>query len=961
LSFAVGSLVRARDREWVVLPESEPDLLMLRPLGGTEEEVTGIYLPLEPVEPAEFALPDPRLLGDHRSCRMLRDAVKLGFRSSAGPFRSFARINVDPRPYQLVPLLVALKLDPVRVLIADDVGIGKTIEACLIARELLDRGEVRRLAVLCSPQLAPQWQSELREKFHLEVELVLPSTATRLEKHCRLGESLFERYPHVIISTDFIKSERRRDEFERTCPEFVIVDEAHTCAFDASGRSGRHQRWELISKLAAKPDRHLILVTATPHSGNEGAFRSLLTLLNPDFANLPEDLSGKQNEQHRRRLAAHFIQRRRGDIRHYLDADTPFPDREEADVSYKLSPEYKRLFERVLRYAREVVADTGGAVQRQRVRWWSALALLRSLASSPAAAVATLRTRAASADANTAEEADAIGRRTVFDLTDDESVESADLTHGSDAGEEAEDDQLVEGAAAGAESEAKQNRRRLLEMAREAEALVGAKDAKLQQAVKLVDELLKDGYRPILFCRFIPTAEYVAEHLRAKLKSRNVEVAAVTGSLPPEEREERVAQLAAATKDGKQPILVCTDCLSEGVNLQHHFDAVVHYDLSWNPTRHEQREGRVDRYGQPNKKVRVLTYYGTDNQIDGIVLDVLLRKHKKIRGALGISVPVPVNTDQVIEALFEGLLLRGRKDASAEEQMLLFEDFIKPQREQLHAEWEAVSEREKRSRTMFAQETIKFDDVARELEDVREAIGSGVNVARFVKDALQSQRGNVSENGEGAIRFDLTETPLALREATGIDETRFTARFELPVREGEIYLNRTNPIVAGLAAHVMDTALDPLGQSAARRCGVIRTKRVERRTTMLLVRFRFHIVTRRGDEAFPLLAEDCRLLAFAGSPQNAEWLSSDLAESLLDAEPEANISPDQATDFLRKVTESFDLLRVRLDEFKHERAAELLDAHVRVRAASQAKGVSYEVNADLPPDVLGVYIYLPKG
>jgi superfamily II DNA or RNA helicase len=958
MSFAVGSLVRARDREWVVLPESEPDLLMLRPLGGTEEEVTGIYLPLESVEPAEFALPDPRLLGDHRSCRMLRDAVKLGFRSSAGPFRSFARINVDPRPYQLVPLLVALKLDPVRMLIADDVGIGKTIEACLIARELLDRGEIRRLAVLCSPQLAPQWQSELREKFHLEAELVLPSTAARLERHCRLGESLFERYPHVIISTDFIKSERRRDEFERTCPEFVIVDEAHTCAFDASGRSGRHQRWELISKLAAKPDRHLILVTATPHSGNEGAFRSLLTLLNPDFANLPEDLSGKQNEQHRRRLAAHFIQRRRGDIRHYLDADTPFPDREEADVSYKLSPEYKRLFERVLRYAREIVADTGGAVQRQRVRWWSALALLRSLASSPAAAVATLRTRAASADANTAEEADAIGRRTVFDLTDDESIssgESADLIHGSDTSDGAEEVQ-PEGQP---ESEAKQNRRRLLEMAREAEGLIGAKDAKLQQAVKLVDELLKDGYRPIVFCRFIPTAEYVAEHLRAKLKSRNVEVAAVTGSLPPEEREERIAQLAAAAKEGKHPILVCTDCLSEGVNLQHHFDAVLHYDLSWNPTRHEQREGRVDRYGQPNKKVRVLTYYGTDNQIDGIVLDVLLRKHKKIRGALGISVPVPVNTDQVIEALFEGLLLRGRKDASTEEQMLLFEDFIKPQRERLHAEWEAVSEREKRSRTMFAQETIKFDDVARELEDVRAAIGSRVNVTRFVKDALQSHRGIVTESGEGAVRFDLTETPLALREATGIDETRFIARFELPVWEGEIYLNRTNPIVAGLAAHVMDTALDPLGQSAARRCGVIRTKRVERRTTLLLVRFRFHIVTRRGDEAFPLLAEDCRLLAFAGSPQNAEWLSSDLAESLLDAEPEANISPDQATDFLRKVTEGFDLLRVRLDEFKHERAAELLDAHVRVRAASQAKGVSYEVNADLPPDVLGIYVYLP--
>jgi hypothetical protein len=112
MPFAVGSLVRARSREWVVLPESDESLLMLRPLGGTDEEVTGIYLPLETVESASFGLPDPTKPGDYRSCRLLRDAVRLGFRSSAGPFRCFARIGVEPRPYQVVPLLMALKLDP---------------------------------------------------------------------------------------------------------------------------------------------------------------------------------------------------------------------------------------------------------------------------------------------------------------------------------------------------------------------------------------------------------------------------------------------------------------------------------------------------------------------------------------------------------------------------------------------------------------------------------------------------------------------------------------------------------------------------------------------------------------------------------------------------------------------------------------------------------------------------------
>jgi superfamily II DNA or RNA helicase len=976
MTFAVGSLVKARGREWVVLPESDGELLMVRPLGGTEDEVTGIYLPLEPVEPAHFDLPDLAHPGDYRSSRLLRDAVRLGFRSSAGPFRSFARIAVEPRPYQLAPLLMALKLDPVRILIADDVGIGKTIEAALIARELLDRGEVERLAVLCPPQLAEQWQTELRDKFHIEAELVLPGTAARLERVCRVGQSLFEVYPYVIVSMDFIKSDRRRSEFLRTCPELVIVDEAHTCAYAGEGRGGRdassvphrrerdwsprsggrHQRHQLLTGLAANADRHLIMVTATPHSGNEDAFRSLLKFLDPAFAALPEDLSGAANEQQRRRLAAHFVQRKRGDIRRYLDTDTPFPERDDAEESYKLSEEYKRLFARVLRYARETVADTAdGNRHRQRVRWWSALALLRSLASSPAAAAATLRTRAAGADSETPEEADAIGRRGVLDMVDDESAEGIDLAPGADSDGEA-----------GAESG---NRRRLLEMAREADALRGAKDLKLQKAIALVESLVREGYQPIVFCRFIPTAEYVAEALRAKLP-KDVEVAAVTGLLPPDERETRVATLAEA----KRHVLVATDCLSEGINLQEHFNAVLHYDLSWNPTRHEQREGRVDRYGQPKPTVRMLTYYGTDNQIDGIVLNVLIRKHRAIRTSLGISVPVPIDTDQVIEAIFEGLLLRETA-GNAQELLPGLEALFKPQKEDLDRRWDAATEREKRSRTMFAQETIKVDEVARELRAMQAAIGSGVEVATFSKEALRAYGAVVGEKGKRvtngrspALEFDLTEIPTALAEALGRKD-KFRARFELtrPSDDGkqsvapadEVYLSRTHPFVEGLATYVMDTALDPLSAGIARRCGVVRTKRVERRTTLLLMRFRYHIITRRGNTDVPLMAEDCQMLAFAGAPQQAQWLDSETAEELLLAQPDANVHPDQARHALKQILDGFDVLRPHLDETALARGQELLDAHRRVRTAARMRGVSHRVEAQVPGDVLGVYVYLP--
>ena len=148
----------------------------------------------------------------------------------------FADFDLNHLVNMLVPLLMALKQDTVRLLIADDVGVGKTIEACLVAREFIDRGGVHRTAVLCPPHLAEQWQRAMRDQFHLDAALVLPSTVSRLERGLGPGETLFERYPHVVVSMDYIKSERRRLTFMNHCPELVIVDEAHTCASDTGRR-----------------------------------------------------------------------------------------------------------------------------------------------------------------------------------------------------------------------------------------------------------------------------------------------------------------------------------------------------------------------------------------------------------------------------------------------------------------------------------------------------------------------------------------------------------------------------------------------------------------------------------------------------------------------------------------------------------------------------------------------------
>jgi superfamily II DNA or RNA helicase len=731
----------------------------------------------------------------------------------------------------------------------------------------------------------------------------------------------------VVVSTDFIKSHRRRYEFLRTCPDLVIVDEAHTCVAAAGlSGSGRTQRYDLVRELADDPGRHMILVTATPHSGKDEAFENLIRLLDKSF-----HLTELDNPHGREKLARHFVQRRRSDIRHYLDQETPFPnDRESREVPYLLSPEYRALFDQVLDYARETIRTSDGGVAR-RVNWWSALALLRSLASSPRAAAQTLRTRAAALEAENPDEADTLGRAAVLDLPDLDTFESADSTPGADSGS---------------------SLARKLAAFRKTAGALEDKDTKAAELVKVVKKLLAEDYNPIVFCRFIDTAEYVAEVLAAEL-GRKVTVQAVTGTLPPEERITRIEELAAA--EG-QHVLVATDCLAEGVNLQDDFQAVVHYDLAWNPTRHEQREGRVDRFGQRRNVVRAVTLYGKDNHIDGIVLKVLLRKHDQIRKATGVSVPVPDTSDAVVEALMEGLLFRGTED----EQLSLDLDISK-RRDSLHAEWDSAAEREKLSMTKYAQAAIKPAEVQREIDDIRAGLGTHAEVKDLVRRAL-SELGSTVRDGDGGVAATIANLPLGLRNALPprkSDPLLFVD--DLPVGRGDAVLLRTDESVTAIADYVLQSALDPIlpaKDRPARRCSVIRTRDVAKRTTLLLVRYRFHLELPSRSGQRRLVAEDLVPLAFAGSPANPEWL--DDAERLFTAVPSHNLPEQQAQSAAKRALSELDNVSGHLREVGEQLAARTFDSHRRVRQASHELVRGLKVTAEPNADIVGAYLYLPE-
>lgn len=929
-----GSLVTARGREWIVLPETEADTLRLRPLGGGERDETLIYLPLErhSVQPATFPWPSVDQARNHSASQMLLDALQLKLRSGAGPFRSFGNIAVEPRAYQLVPLLMALKQPVVRLLIADDVGIGKTIEGALIARELLDRGEIQRLAVLCPPHLCEQWQRELNQRFHIPAVVVRSNTADRLERDLPPGASLFDAHPFTVVSLDYIKSERRREAFQRFCPEFVIVDEAHTCT---QAGQGRQQRYQLLKGLAAQAERHLVLLTATPHSGDEEAFFNLLGLLRNDFTQL-KDLPATQRTDLREALARHFVQRRRPDIAEWQDASM-FPDRKTAEITYRLTGPWGQLFNDVLSYARELVERSEGqGLREQRMNWWAALALLRCISSSPAAAVNALRTRLLAAQSE--------GSSEIASLEEFEAQASDRVLDGTD------DALSTDDIEPGAQTEDSQ---RLQALMASAAALSGQQhDPKLAKLLDHLAVLLKEGFQPVVFCRYIATAHYLAAALQDKFKA--VTTKAVTGELTPDEREAAVEQLG----ESDARILVATDCLSEGINLQGLFTAVVHYDLSWNPTRHEQREGRVDRFGQKAREVRSTMLFGEDNPVDGAVLQVILRKAESIRKELGVLVPMPDNEGKLTQALLNAVLLRKGTATSYQAELDLWGEPAKD----IELAWQSAKEKAKQNRSIFAQRRLKPEDVLPEWRKSAAVLGGEADVERFISRAA-TQLGAPLQPVKQHFKLLTEHLPLPVQERLAAEGLAGTLRidFHQPAAQGTTFIHRTHPLVSVLADTLLEQALDasPAADdgTAVARAGVAFVGAVTLKTTVLLLRIRHQLTVTHGTQSRLLMCEEAIAVAASGSDPFTQQ-TPDQTRALLGAEATRNLPAALRDRQLQSALDALAGWQPQLEAIAKARAQALLQDHRRVREAAEGRG-SYQVTASLPVDVMGVYVLLP--
>ncbi|PLS68256.1 MAG: helicase [Cyanobacteria bacterium M5B4] len=944
----IGSVVECRDRTWVVLPSDNADVIRLRPLSGNEHEICGIFtkLGLEPITSAEFPQPVPEAVQDHKAALLLLDAARLSLRNGAGPFRSLGRLSVYPRPYQIVPLLMALRLETVRLLIADDVGIGKTIEAGLIAREMLDRQEIKRIGVLCPPHLCDQWQKELREKFHIEAVVIRSGTVGKLERSLPGGDHhIFSYYAHIIVSLDYAKSDKRRASFLAHCPDLVIVDEVHTCARPSGQSVSQQQRHQLVNEIAENQNQHLILLSATPHSGIEESFLSILGLIKPEFATMNLESLSKQE---RTKLANHFIQRRRADVKKWLGNETPFPERLSTEISYKLTKEYRDLFNQVYDFARGLVRGVTDDMSyaQKRGRYWAALALIRCVMSSPAAAVATLNKQVEKREVVEQLEEEAIDEDLmasyVYDPTEQEQSADAQPTL---AIEQRDRNSLQDGS----------HRRKFKAFVQSAQNLYGAKDAKLQQAIATVTALLNEGHQPIIWCRYIATAQYVAKYLGDALKEKlgkksdRLRVLAITGEQSEDEREIFLQELGSY----EQRVLVATDCLSEGVNLQEYFSAVLHYDLPWNPNRLEQREGRVDRYGQKASQVKCALLCGQDNPIDDVVLKILIRKAVKIHRSLGITVPVPIDNADITERIFNSLF----EYEAAGVQLSIFESGS--QLALLDAEMNRIWQQaeEKVSRTRFAQMTITSEDVQQELIESDRVLGSAKEIERFVRSACgRMHAALIPKTIQKHPCWLLPHIPEALKNSVG-ESRNLTISFVSPTPVGVEFIGRNHPLVEGLARYILEDVLSNTKNPIAARCGFTITDAVTKRTTLLLLRLR-HLLD--SPQHHSLLSEECLVVGFTGAPSEAIWLEQrEVLRLIEEAQPVAN-PPSLAIVQLeiRDLLKSMEDLREDLELIAKKRSQDLTQSHRRVRAITREGQV--KVEAQLPMDLLGVYVLKPK-
>lgn len=606
----------------------------------------------------------------------------------------------------------------------------------------------------------------------------------------------------------------------------------------------------------------------------------------------------------------------------------------------------------IIDYVREGVkiARTLGKV-KQRYIYWDLLALIRGVMSSPEAGISMLQNK--------------IAKRS--NDSDDVAEDEEKTYKFNDALKDGllGDDVLPESYEESSNSE-KVKFRSFITRLREIKE--NKQDNKVSELTKNVEFALNSNYNPIVFCQYIQTAEYcknyIAKCLSSDKRYKDVAIEVVTSRLTDEDRKMKIDELSRSPRH----VLVCTDCLSEGVNLQTGFNSIIHYDLPWNPNRMEQRNGRIDRFGQTEKEVAIFTLFDEDtNPVDKIIMKVLYRKQNQIRKSLGIYIPIADNDSSLMENIMEEIIVLDTKKNLIHQPTLFDMDEFKETTEEHDKRIQRAVEIEKKSHTYFAHNTKAMDPtrLVESLNEAKKVIGDIYDTRDFVIGELRHAGINVkTDNLPLCYSFQLVELeenikPYFLRASDKKGMVRIS--FASPTPKNYMYIGRNHVFVEDLSRAVVNDTING-GNLGACRGMVIQTDKVQTVTTVLLMRVR-SVISEAKHSDRQLVGEEMIFLGYKGKVENHDFLPEEECRSLfLESQATGDIDlVTQRNTFKRRLEWVADetTLRRHTDDIATERANNLVRSFAQYRTyLSEAE---YQVvRPVLPMDVIAAFVYMPK-
>jgi len=948
-----GAVIRTRGRLWRV-DDVEGDTLTVTSIDGGEAEQTRLFAPVEEIERGQLDPPPVDRIGQAAPFDLLMRAYRCSMLHGSAPLLSLQRSSVIPTNYQLVPVVMALEQEPVRLLIADDVGLGKTIEAGLVATELIARQRARRVLVVTPANLREQWQEALERFFHLDANIISEQHRRLLERSLPPGANPWEHFPVLITSIDYAKQPAISYAILEQRWDLVIVDEAHNAARPHRGSreapAADMRRWEFAQELAGRA-HHLLMLTATPHNGYTDAFASLLEMLGIDavLGEVPDVTIVRE------RARPHVVQRRRRDVEEWFVREgqkSPFPQRDDPkdqEVHVSLNAVERNAIAAVERLGTFVLDNVQTGRRAATLARWMVLHLHRRALSSPAALRQSLLNRRDSVRRLVAKATGSLDEPAIEEQDARSTVQDQELQFLTE-----EEASVRLDRAPTTKAEALQQELQLLNEAWEkAKDWVPARDSKLIRLRSAVlPDLLAKSPRVIIFTRYKDTLDYLADQIKA---ASDFDVFTLHGDLSEGERREEFGRFERC----KRGVLIATDVISEGVNLQHACAQVAHYELPWNPNRLEQRNGRVDRYGQREPIVRIRTMV-TNAALDALILKHLIEKAARIRQEFGFAPPFFGSETEILDLIRRQGWVPELPEGT---QLRLFGSTERQKPMEVHPgdDFDPVSEetaRRVQSESFYGQTEIELPDVQRRLEATHAAIGTPEGLKSFIRSGLAAFGCSISENGDGyeTVRISLQNPALRVTGAEVIPRAAFDARAGVEDPDVEV-IDLGHPLTRRIIQLVREQAFLPgdlYGRTTYRRVAGLRE------VTGVL-----HVLARFVVETSPrTIVEE---LVQVGVPAyGGQALDEGAVETLLSAAPGPGTVPESdVCEALREVQGQQGLAPA-IDAAVERRRTELLAERTALRDKLSQRDDSADAwwrgldrISVASRDILGIAVYFP--